>query len=63
MQGEKRGGKSNRLAESAREQQDKTNIWLLWGLKVFGKMFYRVLQPSAVADGWSLTHVTINTNY
>lgn len=46
-----------------REQQDKIYIRLLWGLKVFVKVFYRRLQPSVVADGESLTHVTVNKNY
>lgn len=62
MQRKRGAGESNRLAESGRAAGQK-KIWLLWGLKAFVKMFYRMLQPSVVADGWSLTHVTINKNY
>lgn len=46
----KRGG-SQTGWQRAQEQQDKKSIRLLWGFKVFVKMFYRMLQPSVVADG------------
>ena len=53
------------VKQVGRERQSSRtrNIRLLWAFRVFVKMFYRRLQPSVVADGPSLTHVTVNKKY